>query len=279
MRTLRISASFGGKIPTGSFQNMNPSFYAEETVEFPNELKDDEANLYISLRQKELQGICYGNFEAEAIKAKLLKIKSDRKDFRFYPLKDGTEVPSVTSVLGYDTDWGIEEDELNQYAAQGNIIHAQVHSYIKDGKWREPKDIPGLTPDIFILKSGALHLPLEGWNFEAFLNKHPIKEMKNGRRIVNEKDRYGGEYDLEGLYDSVPTLCDVKRTPDKIKNFMQIAAYAKGEGMGHIKQMMIIPLNDKTDQGFSKPIVSRDIDKFYELFLAKRKEFKRVYGI
>jgi hypothetical protein len=277
MRTLKISASFGGKIPVGSYANMNPSFFAEETLELNDEVQD--VNSYIKTRQQSLLEICYNNFESEATKAKLIKIKNDRADFRFTKLPNGEEVPSVTTILNYDFDWQGDDEELKQYASQGNIIHAQVHEFIKNKVWKEPKEILELTTDLFILKNGNLKLPSDGWSFEAFLKKYPITNLKNGETSFNEKLRYGGTPDGEGIHETLPTLFDVKRTPDKVKNFMQMSAYAKCKGMEHIKQLMIIPLNDKTEQGFSKPILTTDIDKYFELFISKRKDFKKIYGI
>jgi hypothetical protein len=277
MRQIKVSASFGGKIPTGSYQNSSPSFFAEETIEFNDELQD--VNSYIKGRQQALQEICYNNFEAEALKAKLLKIKNDRADFRFTKLPNGEEVPSVTTILGYDFEAWIDDEEMKQYCAQGTVIHAQVADFINTKVWKEPKEILDITAELFILKNGSLKLPIDGWSFEAFLKKYPITNLKNGKTSFNEQYRYGGTPDGEGEIDNLATLFDVKRTPDKVKNFMQMSAYCKCKGMEHIKQMMIIPLNDKTEQGFSKPIISTDIDKYFELFMAKRRDFRKIYGI
>lgn len=275
-RKLIISASFQGVLPTGSYSNMRPMFSASEEFEFEGEnvVVDD----VISTRQQELQAICYQNFEMEANKAKILKIQEDRKDFRFYQLTNGEDVPSVTSILNYDSEFLIDSEELKQYASQGNIIHAQVADFIKTGIWHKPQEIEGTTADLFILKKGNLSLSLDGWDFQAFLKKYPVEKLKNGEVVINEKERYGGLPDGFGVVDGKHTIFDIKRTPEKTKNFMQMSAYAKAS-KEKVDQMMIIPLNDKTDQGFSKPIVSTDIDKYYELFLYKRREFKKVYSI
>ena len=278
-RKLKISASFQGVLPTGAYANMRPGFSAEEEFEFEddgngNSIVDD----IITNRQQELQAICFENFRTEADKARIMKIREDRKDFRFYTLPDGSEVPSVTSILNYDTDFLVPEDELKQYASQGNIIHAQVAEFIKTGTWKEPKDIEGITPDLFILKSGSLKLSLDGWDFQAFLKKHPMEKLENGEKVINEKERYGGLPDGYSTVGGVSSIFDIKRTPEKTKNFMQMASYVKASGRD-VKQMIIIPLNDKTEQGFSKPIISTDIGKYYELFLYKRQAFRKVYGI
>jgi hypothetical protein len=74
-------------------------------------------------------------------------------------------------------------------------------------------------------------------------------------------------------------MCDVKRTVDKVKNFKQIAAYCKMKGYEHIKQMMIVPLNNKTQQGFSKPVIETRIDNYFEMFLKDREAFTKRFGI
>jgi len=277
-RKIRVEASFSGVLPTGSYANQRPGFLAsmEYEAEFNSE---DEISLAIETAQQELQAICYKNFESEADKARIIKIRDDRKDFRFYTMQDGTEVPSVTSILNYDTDFLVNEDELKQYASQSTINHVRVEEYIKTGIWKDPKDLEGITADMFILKSGSLQLDPDSCDFPEFLKKFPLTDLKNGKVLLNEIDRYGGTNDGECMYEGKPTIFDIKRTADKTKNFQQLAAYAKCKGMEHIKQMMIIVLNDKTERGFSKPIISDQIAKYYELFQYKRREFKRVYSI
>jgi len=116
------------------------------------------------------------------------------------------------------------------------------------------------------------------------LEKYPIKDMKNGESSVNLVHRYGGTPDFTGTpdfkgVDPIPTLFDVKRTPDKVKNFKQMSAYIKMRGYDHIKQMAILPLNDKTQQGFSKPKVETRIENYFGMFLKDREGFKNRFGI
>jgi len=277
LRKIKVEASFSGVLPTGSYANSRPGFSA--SMEFEQDFKNEsEVSLVIESAQQELQSICYGNFQSEANRARVMKIQEDRKDFRFYTLPNGEEVPSVTSILNYDSDFLMDEGELKQYASQGNVIHAQVAEFIKTGVWKAPSEIEGIAPDMFILKSGNLKLSLDGWDFQAFLKKYPMEKLENAEAVFDEKNRYGGTPDGYSSVGGITTIFDIKRTPEKVKNFMQMSAYAKASGRD-IKQMMIIPLNDKTEQGFSKPIISADIDKYFELFLYKRKDFKKVYGI
>lgn len=276
LRKIKITASFQGVLPVASYANVRPAFGAEEEFEIETETTKDVDEI-IETRHKELQSICSRSFEQEAVKAKVQKITADRKDFRFYKLPSGEEVPSVTSIINYDSEFLVDSEELKQYASQGNLIHAQVAEFIKTGEWKNPKDIEGTTADLFIIKKGSLGLSLDGWDFPSFLKKYQITKMENGVPVLNEEHKYGGLPDLIGIYEGKKTLCDVKRTPDKVKNFIQMSAYAKC--LSGIEQLMIIPLNDRTEQGFSKPMLTSDIEKYFELFLYKRREFKKVYDL
>lgn len=249
------------------------------------ELDTDEGIVSDKIRatQQELQSICYGNFEAEALKAKRIKVQEDLKDIHWYDGPNGEKWPGVTSVINYDTTFYHDAEDMKEYAAQGTIIDAQVKHFIKTGEWKPPHEVPGINAEIFIIKNGKLGLALEGWDFPAFLEKYPLEGMEVGTAVVNSEHQYGGTPDITTcLYKGDPTIADVKRTPDKAKNFMQMAAYEmarRSMGMKPNEQMMVIPLNDKTEQGFSKPVGSREIEKYFELFLYKRREFKKVYGI
>ena len=275
--TIKAGASYGGKLPTGPYQNQSPSFYAD--TEFEVDCDPAQVNGIINESQKQLQEVCWKNFEAEAERAKLMKIQADRKDFRFYKTAEGEEYPSVTTIRDFDSDPWVSDEELKQYAAQGTIIDLQVRHFIQAEEWLAPKDLQGTAPYLYILKTGKLKLPTEGWSFKNFLEKHPLKKMKVGKPVFNHVLRYAGEYDFECEYEGVPTLCDVTRSKDKTSKLIQMSAYAKCEGMEHIKKIMIVNLTADTKQGFSAPETCDDWTKYAELFAYKRRDFGKVYGI
>ena len=198
-------------------------------------------------------------------------------------------LPSVTSIINYDVDFFVSPEELKQYASQGNIIDAKVKKYIKLGKWMDAKDIKEVWTDLVILSRGSLKLDIDVGNFPALLEKYPIAKMQIGKRFFSDKLGYCGEPDFSGIpgdcedwkklkAESMPTIFDVKRTPDKLKNGMQLAAYCKAL---NINQGIIIPLNDKTQQGYSKPIVygQDQLEGYFNMFKDKQKEFKKRYNI
>lgn len=285
-RKLRIEASFSGVLPVGNFANMRPGFLASMEYE-ADFATDTEVSTAIEVAQQELQGICYKNFEAEAMKAKIIKIQEDLKNFRFYDIGD-EKYPSVTSVAGYDKEFYCAEADLPLYAAQGNIIDAEIRNYVKTGVWKSSSEILECTADRFIIKTrkteNGKHLSLDGWNFIGFLEKYPIKNLVSiDKPVFNRKYKYAGTPDLIGEYEGLKTLVSIKRSKSETDNLIQESAYAKCEGMEDVKQMMVVEMKSEMDggnkQGFSKPIVSKDIDKYFELFLRKRSEVMKIYGV
>lgn len=280
---IKVASSYSGKIQTGDYSNANPSFFAEVEYELPGEIKAENLMEILSEEQKQLNMVCYNNWKRVEENIRIEKIKKDRADFHWYKSPDGKEYPSVTSILNYDTDFSVPEHELKQYAAQGSIIHLQVDHFIKTGMWLNPEDIPEAVPYRFIIEKGELGLSLGGWDFPAFLEKHPLIDMKPGEPMTNKRYEYGGLPDISFcVYEGKPTICEIKRTADKekdLKHYQQLAAYANLDGAPKVEQMMIIPLNDKTKQGFSSPRIETRIDHYFQMFLFKRKQFRTVYGI
>jgi hypothetical protein len=276
-KTIEVGASFGGKIPSGSYENMAPNFFAKEV--FEAEGTEIEIQDLIKRRQDELHIICLQNFEGVALKARIQKIQNDRKDFRFYPV-DGEEYISVTSVLNYDANFYVEPEELKQYAAQGTIIDIQVKHFVNTGVWvKDVKELEGIGAELFIVTSGSLGLTLDGWDFPAFLKKYELKDMTVGVPVFNREHRYAGTPDIICTYNGLKTVVDIKRnvtSENKVKYLAQCSAYGK---CVDAQQSLLCILNDKTEQGFSKPIISTEVDKYFDVFLNKRREFKKVYSI
>ncbi len=278
---IKVSASFSGVISRGAFENSRPGFAAD--LEFDSVDGVDTLEM-VRERQKMLQEICYQNFKSCEDQAVIERINRERQDIRWYLDSDGKKIPSVTSVIGFDSDMFCTPEDLAQYASQSNICHKQVEVFISSGEWKEAKDIPACWPDLVILKKGGLGLESEGWSFPDFLKKYPIKDLKNATPSYNETLRYGGTPDFVGIptfegAEQVPTIFDVKRTVDKTKNLKQMSAYSKMKGYEQIKQVCIVPLNNKTKQGFSVPVVETKIEGYFSLFAEDRENFKKRFGV
>jgi len=286
IRKIRVEASYSGVLPVASYSNLRPGFSA--SMEFEQEFKTkDEYQLAIESAQQELNVICYQAFESEAVKARVLKVQEDLKNFRFYDV-DGEKFPSVSSVTSYDKEFWCKEQDLALYAAQGNIIDAEIRNFVKTGVWTDSKDLIECTADRFIIKSRVTetgkHLALSGWNFRGFLEKYPIKNLVSIEKpISSKKHRIGGTPDLVGEYNGLKTLVSIKRTKSETDNLIQEAGYSLCDGMEDIGQFMVVEMKAEEDggnkQGFSKPIVTTEIARYQELFLRKRQEVLKIYGV
>jgi len=275
-KTIKMQGGITGVLSTGSYENLRPSFLIEETIEDCN-FTDEQ----IFTRTQALYDESFRMMKEAETKATVERIEREKTGIRFYVHPTGITVPSVTSVINWDADFFVPPHELQQYASQGQICHTQVENYIKTGKWVEPKEIQDIWADIVIVSKGSLHLPLESGYFPAFLEKHPIKELKNGHQVFLPNT--AGTFDFEGVPDfkdalQIPTVFDVKRTPDRIKDGKQLSAYCKAKGL---TQGIIVPLNDKTVQKFSKPIIYNEkaLEGFFKMFTVDRENFRKRYGI
>lgn len=280
---IKVSSQFSGVISRGSFENSRPGFSAEVEFEFDGLMDGIEFQKNIDTHQKILQKLCYDNFKTCEQQAIIERINREREDLRIIII-DGKPHPSVTSVIGFDSDMYCSPEDLAQYASQSNICHSQVEHFISTGEWVEAKEIPDTWSDIVIVTKGNLHLETNGWSFPDFLKKYPITGMKNATRSHNSEHVYCGGPDFIGIPDfegaeKVPTIFDVKRTVDKVKNFKQMAAYSKMKGYEDIKQICIVPLNNKTQQGFSKPQVETRLDQYFQMFLKDRRAFQNRFGV
>lgn len=287
-RKIRVEASYSGVLPVASYSNLRPGFSA--SMEFENEFRDDaEVELAIEGAQQKLNEICYRAFESEAVKARVLKVQEDLKSVRFHDV-DGEKFPSISSITSYDKDFFVGDEDLKIYCAQGNIIDAEIRYFVRSGlkTYLESKDILECTADRFILKSKPLSsgkfLALSGWNFRGFLEKYPIQNLESMEKVIHSKrHRIAGTPDLKGVYNGLKTLISIKRTKSETDNLIQEAGYSLCDTLEDVEQFMVIEMKSEEDggnkQGFSKPILTTDVARYRELFLRKRQEFLKIYGV
>jgi len=288
-RNLEISSSFGATISTGSFENSKPFYSVKEVYE--DFVGDDNA---IKARQQQLHDMCYSQFKAQAEMSNIERIEKQYQNLRFYTVNgNGKKYPGVTSIINMDKDFYIPQDELNQYAARGTLIHKQVEIFLKTGKWKAPKDIEECSFQYLSVIKGTLGLDFEDVNFRGFFEKYPFKVIETEKFVTNNEHQYCGRLDILGKIESSnkkdwskieniifdePIILDIKTssTLDTMSGFTQQVAYAKAEG---VKQVGLIHLTKNNKCGFAKPATTTNMERYWNLFLNKRREFRTRFGV
>lgn len=282
---LKISSGFSGVLPSGSYANMKPAFSAE--IEYEYEGSEEGLQQNISANQEMLHKICMDKFNSVAEQARVDLVKSQKANIRFYTIKDenGNEiqVPSVSSIAGYDKVFDMPPEELQQYASQGNLADAQGRWYIQTGVFEtDLTKIPNTFTDLAILKKGNLRLSPLQWNFPAFIEKMKITDIKEGEFCYSVKHKFAGTSDIRScMWDGKKTLADWKRTPSK-DHFKQLGGYIIAEEEMHPNEppyeaLMLIGANPDNQQGFSKPLTTTEVSQCKAMFLDCRKEFQKLY--
>ena len=273
MKYKEITYSISGKIPVASYQNLSP-FYSM-SVELEDSDKPEEVFSKIRLQLKSM-------FESEASAAKADHIKSLYDNIRFYTTDGGAKYPSVTSILGWDTDWRITEDELRQYGSRGTIVHKLIEEYVKCGDWVDPTDpedtLSELLDDVNTVLGGSLGLHWNQCSHKAFMAKFEkdFEFLEMEQRMINDELKYAGRCDAVAMYEGKRSIVDFKT--GTTKDFRQLAAYAACEP--GIEQLVICPVG-KTDNkcGYMKPVVCTDIKGEFSEFQKARITFRKRFGV
>ncbi len=269
MKIKEISASLSGVIPIASYENLRPAYNITAEV---------DANEDVDACFSHLKGVLRQHFEQEVNRAKTDLISKQYANIRFYEV-GGKNYPSVTSILGWNIDWKISEDELQQYASRGTIIHKLIELYLKEKKWHDPIDIPELETDVGILMSGSLNLTWKTCSYQKALENiiDDIEVIATEKVVYNEANLYAGTLDL--LYKRKSTsklgIGDYKTGNG---NMPQLAGYSAC--LPNIEELMVVPVGVSDNKcGFKKPIICNDIQKEFKKFLYARAKFRERFGI
>lgn len=278
MRKVELCGSMEALVATGPFENQRVFQSFKECLE--GEFTDEQ----LIEKQKDLfKKFCSDPIEFQE---RELSIKAIQKEFKHLRIikcpKCDKQHPSVTTVRDFDSKGFYCSDEtLDVAIALGSIQDLRCKNYVTTGKWVEAKEIDACKPHLVALKGTSGFAEANAFNFEAFLKKYPMKDMKNGERFFDCELEVTGEPDLLATptgdwAENVPSMIDYKRNVDKLSAFTQMAVYAKQYGL---TQLIAIPVNGETAQGFSKPVTTKDISGYLEVFQDKRRKFRKRYGI
>ncbi len=284
-RDITVGADLGGVFSSGAFENLKPRFDFSGTYknvekfpaeQFEADLLDAKAaheKVYLQL---------YKQLELCEEQAKQKAIEKFHKTIRWYDVGKGLRFPSVTSVIdsANPIEWFVDDLKKRGLAARGMVVDHVLQHFIKEGKWIAPEMLPSCFRHLQIMKDAGYEV--EG-NLSAFVEKFEVKFTTGHMEVVNFKHGYAGQPDCECTFgtDKSIVLADLKCfNPDakgKLRTLKQTAAYAMCGSKA--KKIGIIPIHGKTVQGYSKPVITDEIKKYFELFLEDRKVFRDTFGI
>lgn len=268
MKIKEIKASLSGVIPIASYENLKP--YYEISAELEDGDNVDES-------MKALRKIMRWHFEQEGNNAKADLIEKQYSGVRFYE-KDGKKYPSVTSILGWNVDWKISEDELQQYGARGTIVHKIIEEFLAKGEWIDPLNAPELANEVATVTAGSLALSWVDCSYKAALEaiKGDIKVISQEQEVFNDEHLYAGRCDLVAMYKGKKSIIDFKS--GTTTDMRQLAGYAAC--LDGIEQLVIVPVGPNDNKsGIKKPIISTDITAEFKKFLYARAAFRERFGI
>jgi hypothetical protein len=268
MRTKEIIVSLSGTIGTAPYENYKPGFSI--TMEL---IDGDDEELAFQKARDTLRNL----MQQEVNRAKVDLIEKQYSNMRFRE-RNGKKYPSVTSILNWDKEWAVTEDQLRQYASRGTIVHKILEIYLKEGKWVDPNEVKELKEDIAILMGGSMGFHWNDCSYKAFMEKHRelITVEMLEKEIYNDELLYSGRYDIKGMYDGKKSIMDFKTGTSW--DMRQLAAYAICEP--DIEQLVILPVGATTNKcGYMKPIICDTVQNEFKEFAKARAKFKERFGI
>lgn len=267
MKVKEITVFLSGVIPVAAWENLRPGFSI--TVEPIDGEKREEI-------VADLQQYLHAVFEGESNRGKADLIDKQYSNIRFYE-KDGKKYPSVTSILDWDKQWRVTDDELRQYASRGTIVEAIVEGFLKTGNWLNPMQVPELREDVSVLMSGSLMFTWENCSHKAFMKTYgdKIRTETFQKTVYNDEALYAGTYDILGNFDNIRSILDIKTGVFDMK---QLAAYAVCEK--DIEQLVILPVGPTDNKsGYKHPVICDTVQKEFAEFLKARAKFKQRFGV
>jgi len=267
-RTIEITASVSGVIPTGNYENYKPLYAVKEIMKNKQEIRwYPRGNKFYPSVTSIISAIEPINFDPDLLKQYASRGSIVHAQIEHY-FKTGSWETDILQIPDTKLDYMIVKEgslKLNwedckflgfweKYGKDFVPVDYQFGKVIELEKGQKPEEV--VPP------------PLKDYTLEV--------------ECFNDEFLFAGRMDFPCKYKSVETLADFKTgavyTPERLNKFWkQLSAYAKT--IGNIKQLMIIPLNPKNKTGFGQPIIETDIDKYFNLFLQDRNAFKKIYGV
>ena len=254
MKTIELVYSRNPKLVGANQYEMDSAIFSEKVVLNLNGETDEEIKSIKEKTQRALEQSVNENCKRWEDQHKL-----DMSNVRIRVI-DGTQCPSVTSVLGCDSSFKFDP----QYAERGQEIENICFDFIDTGKWREPaKSLSSITYSDIKYKEF----------FQTFKERLDFKDYEKKIEVFNKDYKYSGEIDLICKVDDLLTLCDFKCGA---WGWPQLVAYHYTKQV-KVDQLAIFDLkNNKLET--LKPNEPKYAKALLD-FMVKRGMFKAIYGI
>jgi hypothetical protein len=191
---------------------------------------------------------------------------------RYYK-KDGTLVPSVTTITGlldkpalgtWHNRLGLQGIDSSKYVDETAEIGTLAHYLIQCELGGEKPELDDYTP----AQLERAQYPLR--SFQAWLKDHHLRPHYLEKPLVSENHQYGGTIDFGGHINKKRALLDFK-TSKKVypEHRIQVAAYWQLllEHGHEIDEVWILQIGRQDDEGFGAHLVSRsELEKRWEMF-------------
>lgn len=274
MKVTKIGVQLSGVLSVAPYENLRPGFSAEVELDEGEDAKEVYETIRKMLREQ---------FQREGNVAKVELIERQYESMRFYP-RNGKKYPSITSVLGWDEDWRITEDELKQYGSRGTIVHKMGYEYFRvvDNKrlriWINPMDCKELEEDVINVIAGSLGLNWEDCSYKKFVEKfeNDIEVYAMEEVVYNDEWEIAGTLDIRGLFKGKKSIMDWKTGSYKMP---QLAGYAVSSQEKQ-DQLVVLPVGKTPNKcGYKNPIICTDIEKEWKILVKAREKFRKRFGI
>ncbi len=158
------------------------------------------------------------------------KLKASAKNHTVYKTKDGTRVPSVTTILNelnkpalIDWAWRLGTQGINyrEYRDALANVGTLAHRMILDDLQGRETDKSEFSPDIIVLAECSFA------SYLAWKGQNKIEPVMLETPLVSEIFRYGGTSDFLGYVNGALTLLDFKSGKAIYpEHFIQLSGYS-----------------------------------------------------
>jgi len=205
------------------------------------------------------------------------KVVSQLGSERFYPLEDGTWLPSVTTILSacypksrFLIDWQIEQGKeeaeriLKEAAEEGQIIHSYIEHLLN-----------GAILNVEPMSEKQRRCVS---NFLAWANKTEFTPLATESQVYCKPLGYAGTIDILAKIDGEVWIVDIKTSNAIHASYdAQVAAYAYAYALEHKTSVKaaILHINARTKQGYTWHEV--DLEQGFKVFNLTRQLFYALH--